>query len=126
MADSPQACIVALGANDALRGLDPGQAEANLAATLEELNRRGVKTLLVGGASPDGGRQYAQNLNAIYPRLAQHFGVALYPFFLAGVIEDRRLTMDGLSPTAQGVRVIAQGLYAQARRLVLPAQPQAR
>jgi acyl-CoA thioesterase I len=123
LADPPQACILALGANDALRGLDPASAEANLAAILEELNRRGVRTLLVGwGATPDWGRPYAENFNAIYPRLAARFGLDLYPSILAGVSGQPGLTLDGLHPTPQGVRIMAQGLHAQVRRLVLAAQ----
>jgi acyl-CoA thioesterase-1 len=124
-ADPPQACIVALGANDALRGLNPEQAEANLAAILTELTSRGVKVLLAGWwASPEWStHRYANSFNEIYPRLAARFGVDLYPSFLAGVIDDSRLTMDGLHPTNQGVRIMAQGIYPQARRLVLAAQP---
>ncbi len=123
LADPPQACILALGANDALRGQDPAQAEANLAAILEELARHGVKTLLVGWeATPDWGRSYAERFNAIYPRLAARFGLDLYPSILAGVMGDPRLTLDGLHPTPQGVRVMARGIQPQVRRLVLAVQ----
>ncbi|MBI4800492.1 MAG: arylesterase [Desulfarculus sp.] len=118
--DPPQAAILELGANDCLRGLDPAAAEENLSAMLHELTSRGVKVLLAGMLAPSyRGEPYVKNFNAIYPRLAQRFGVDLYPFFLAGVWEDQRLTMDGLHPTAKGVRVIAQGIYPQAKRLAL-------
>ncbi|MBI5521660.1 MAG: arylesterase [Desulfarculus sp.] len=118
--DPPQAAILELGANDCLRGLDPAAAEENLSAMLHELTSRGVKVLLAGMLAPSyRGEGYVKSFNAIYPRLAQRHGVDLYPFFLAGVWEDQRLTMDGLHPTAKGVRVIAQGIYPQAKRLAL-------
>lgn len=122
LAEPPQAAILELGANDCLRGLDPAGVEDNLAAMLGELTSRGVKVLLAGMLAPSyQGQDYAQSFNAIYPRLAQRFGVDLYPFFLAGVWDEPRLTMDGLHPTPRGVRVIAQGIYPQAKRLAQSA-----
>lgn len=133
LGDSPQAAIVALGANDALRGLDPALAEANLAAILQALTSRGIRVLLAAWrATPDWGLPYAARFDEIYPRLATRFGVDLYPHFMAGVLDQpglshpvlgrSSLTLDGLHPTAQGVRVMARGIYPQVKGLVLAAR----
>jgi acyl-CoA thioesterase I len=103
-----QAVILELGANDALRGIDPAVPRAALTEILTRLKARGVAVLLCGMlAPPNYGSEYAQRFNAIYPDLAKSFGVPLYPFFLEGVATHANLTQpDGLHPTAEGVDVI--------------------
>lgn len=124
LADKPHLAIVELGANDSLRGLDPDQARANLAAILAELRKRGVGTLLAGMlAPPNLGADYGARFNAIYPGLAQEFGVPLYPFFLEGVAGKALLNQpDGLHPNAQGIEVIVQSILPH----LLPLLPKAR
>ncbi len=113
----PDLVIVELGANDMLRGLDPGQAEANLDAILAELKRRKVPVLLAGMvAAPNLGPGYAARFNPIYPRLAKKYGVPLYPFFLQGVAGKRPLQIaDGIHPNARGVAVIVRGIAPQVK-----------
>lgn len=108
----PDLAIVELGANDMLRGLDPGQARTNLDAILGELQKRGIKVLLAGMvAAPNLGRAYANRFNAIYPALARKYRVPLYPFFLAGVAGNRRLQIaDGMHPNPGGVKIIVASI----------------
>jgi acyl-CoA thioesterase-1 len=106
------AVIVELGANDALRGVDPAVTRAALMDILARLKARGIAVLLCGMiAPPNYGGDYSSRFNAIYPDLAKSFGVPLYPFFLEGVATQARLNQaDGLHPTAEGVDVIVKNI----------------
>ena len=108
LADHPGYAIVALGANDMLRGLDPQQAYDNLDKILGRLHDAKVKALLVGmQAATNWGRDYKQAFDAIYPKLAAKWKVPLYPFLLDGVALDEKLNQgDGLHPNAAGVMVM--------------------
>jgi len=110
LADDPDLALVELGANDGLRGIDPAATRENLAGILEQLVARGVPTLLTGMyAPPNLGREYGEAFDAIYPDLAQTYGVPLYPFFLEGVATDPALNQDdGIHPNAEGVDVIVE------------------
>lgn len=110
LGDKPDLVILELGANDALRGIAPAQVEANLDAILTRLRAEGVAVVLAGMyAPPNMGAEYAKAFNGIYPRLAEKHGVALYPFFLEGVVTRRELLLDdGMHPTAEGVAEIVR------------------
>jgi acyl-CoA thioesterase-1 len=110
--EGTQAVIVELGANDALRGVDPTVTRAALTDILTRLKARGIAVLLCGMlAPPNYGSDYSARFNAIYPDLAKSFGVPLYPFFLEGVAADARLNQaDGMHPTAEGVDVIVRNI----------------
>jgi len=112
--------ILELGANDALRGLDPAVPRAALEAILRRLKERGIPVLLCGMLSPPNlGADYARAFNAIYPDLARTYDAALYPFFLDGVAGQRRLNQaDGLHPTAAGVDVIVAGILPKVEELI--------
>jgi acyl-CoA thioesterase-1 len=104
--------ILELGANDSLRGVDPAVTRRNLDAMLVELARRKIPVLLAGMlAPPNLGPDYGQAFNSIYPDLARHHGVALYPFFLDGVAARPKLNQhDGLHPNKAGVGVIVAAM----------------
>ncbi|MFK8252843.1 arylesterase [Ancylobacter terrae] len=106
--DGTQGVILELGANDALRGIDPAITKQALADALARLKARGIPVLLAGmRAPPNLGAAYAGRFDAIYPDLAAAAGVALYPFFLDGVAGQAKLNQpDGIHPTAAGVDVI--------------------
>jgi acyl-CoA thioesterase-1 len=110
LADRPSVAIVELGANDGLRGLDPGQTARNLDAIVATLQGRGVRVLLAGMlAPPNLGREYGDAFRQAYREVAARRQVPLYPFFLDGVAGDPRLNQkDGLHPTAEGVTVIVE------------------
>ena len=112
LADHPRFALVALGANDALRGLDPGQAYDNLDGILARLKGAGVKALLIGMRAPTNwGRDYQRDFDAIYPKLAAKWHVPLYPFLLEGVALDPKLNQDdGLHPNAAGVAAMVRGV----------------
>lgn len=123
LGDKPQYALVELGANDMLRGLDPDEAYANLDKILAQLKGAQVQTLLLGmRAAANWGPAYQHRFDAIYPKLAAKWKVPLYPFFLAGVALDPKLTQaDGLHPNAQGVAVIVARLAPAVERLIAPA-----
>lgn len=104
----PDLVMVNLGGNDMLRGIDPAETRTNLTAICEELKRRGIPILLTGMiAAPNMGRDYAESFNAIYADLAKQYDAALYPFFLDGVVTDRRLMQpDRVHPTSEGIGTI--------------------
>lgn len=116
----PDLVIVELGANDMLRGLDPGKAEANLDAVLAELARRRIPVLLAGMvAAPNLGPEYGRLFNPIYSRLAKKYRVPLYPFFLQGIVSDRSLHIgDAIHPNKAGVSVIVGSILPQVKPLL--------
>ena len=110
--DGTEAVIVELGANDALRGIDPAVTRAALTEILTRLKARKIAVFLCGMlAPPNYGSEYADRFNAIYPELSKSFGVPLYPFFLEGVAADAKLNQaDGIHPTAEGIDVIVKNM----------------
>ncbi|MGE0723165.1 MAG: arylesterase [Alphaproteobacteria bacterium] len=120
LADKPTAALVALGANDALRGIDPARTFENLDRIVARLKAEGIPTLLVGMlAPPNLGREYGEAFNALYPRLAAKHGVPLYEFFLDGVAAEPALNQaDGIHPNAAGVRVMVERMLPAVERLL--------
>lgn len=112
VASDTRLCVVALGGNDLLQGVEPAQTKANLRGILQKLKARGVGAVLVGvGAPPSIGEAYAREFNAIYPSLAREFAVPLYANILAGVGGNQALLQrDGIHPNAAGARRIGEAL----------------
>ena len=108
--DGTAAVILELGANDALRGIDPALTRNALGEIIQRLQQRGIAVLLCGmRAPPNYGADYAARFDAIYPDLAKQFDVPLYPFFLDGVAAETSLNQaDGMHPTAAGVDRIVE------------------
>ncbi|SEN03577.1 arylesterase [Bradyrhizobium sp. OK095] len=106
--DGTEGVIIELGANDALRGIDPDLTRAALTEIVARLKARRIPVMLCGMlAPPNYGADYAARFNSIYPDLAKKFDVPLYPFFLDGVAADAKLNQaDGIHPTAAGVDII--------------------
>ncbi|WP_454002261.1 arylesterase [Afipia felis] len=123
--EGTQAVIVELGANDMLRGVDPEVTRAALGEIIQRLKARGLAVLLCGMyAAPNLGEAYGHAFNSIYPDLAKKYGVALYPFFLDGVVDDKALKQaDGLHPTAAGVDVIVQRMLPAVEAFVKTLPP---
>jgi len=105
--------IVALGGNDALRGLPVSQLKANLARIIERAQARGITVVLAGmEAPPNWGDQYTRAFHEVYPALAKQYHVALVPFLLEGVAGIDRLNQrDGIHPTAEGDRMVADTVW---------------
>jgi acyl-CoA thioesterase-1 len=112
LADKPDIVLIELGANDALRGLDPALAERNLSAIIEKLKAAGVTVWVAGMMAPRNfGPEYVAAFDGLYKRLADKYQVPLYPFILDAVAQDPALNQaDGLHPNAQGAQVIADRL----------------
>lgn len=110
LTDQPDLVIIELGANDALRGLQPTQTRQNLDRILQHLQEKGIPALLTGMKAPRNlGRTYYTNFDRIYPELAQKYNIPFYPFFLEGVTGVPGLNQpDGMHPTLAGVDVIVQ------------------
>jgi acyl-CoA thioesterase-1 len=124
--EGTQAVIVELGANDALRGIDPKITRAALTDIVSRLKGRGVAVMLCGMlAPPNYGSDYADRFNSIYPDLAKAFDVPLYPFFLAGVAADAKLNQaDGIHPTAEGVDIIVNNMLPTVETFLRPIRLQ--
>jgi acyl-CoA thioesterase-1 len=118
--DGTDAVILELGANDALRGIDPAVTRKALTEIVHRLKQRKIAILLCGMLAPRNlGADYAKAFDAIYPALATAEGLALYPFFLEGVATEAKLNQaDGLHPTAAGVDVIVAGILPKVREIV--------
>jgi acyl-CoA thioesterase-1 len=105
--------VIALGANDAMRGQSPVQTRENLAQIIEAAQKRGVQVLMAGmEAPPNLGDQFRAEFRAVFPDLAATYQVRLLPFLLAGIAGEARLNQeDGIHPNAEGQRMIADMLY---------------
>jgi len=114
------AVILELGANDALRGLDPARAKANLDRIIAIIKASGAQVLLAGMLAPHNlGEAYARAFDAIYPDLAAKHGVMLYPFFLDGVALNAKLSLaDGLHPNSEGVAKITERILPLVEQLI--------
>jgi acyl-CoA thioesterase-1 len=106
--------IVALGANDGLRGLPIDELKRNLSEIIERAQARGVTVILAGmEAPPNYGRPYAAAFREVYPALAKRYHVQLIPFLLRGVAGDAVLNQrDGIHPSAEGARILADNVWA--------------
>ena len=120
LADRPHAVIVALGANDALRAIDPALARSNLDRILDALAERRLPVLLAGMLAPRNlGPDYGAKFDAIYPELAARHGALLYPFLLDGVATVAALNQaDGIHPNEAGVEVVVERILPSVLCLV--------
>ena len=121
---SPEVVIVALGANDGLRGQDPKMTRANLEEIVTRLQDAGARVLLAGmRLPPNYGDEYTKEFEAVFPAVARRAKVGLMPFLLDGVAGIPRLNQaDGIHPTAAGQQVIADHLWPYLRPLLRPTK----
>jgi len=106
--------IVALGANDGLRGLPLEQLRGNLSQIIERAQGKGIAVLLAGmEAPPNYGRDYIAGFHKIYPELAAQYHIALVPFLLQNVAGNASLNQrDGIHPTPEGARIVADNVWS--------------
>jgi acyl-CoA thioesterase-1 len=119
-----EAVIVALGANDMLRGIDPQVTRQALDAIVRRLSERKLAVLIAGmKAAPNLGPDYGGQFEATYADLARKYDALLYPFFLEGVAAVPALNQrDGLHPTAAGVDVMVRGILPKVEELIARAK----
>jgi acyl-CoA thioesterase I len=112
--------VVALGANDGLRGVDVSTVEQNLSTIIDAAQGRGIRVLLCGMETlPTHGWDYTVAFHYVFPRLAQQHAVPLVPFLLAGVALAPDMTgPDGFHPNAAGARRIAETIWPYLESLV--------
>lgn len=120
------AVIIELGANDALRGLDPKLTRSGLDEIVKRLRQRHVAVMLAGMYAPRNlGPEYSAQFDPIYSDLAKAYDLPLYPFFLDGVASDPKLNQpDGLHPTAAGVDIIVARILPTVEALLTKVSAQ--
>ncbi|WP_133482820.1 MULTISPECIES: arylesterase [Halomonas] len=98
----PDIVVLELGGNDGLRGLPPGQFEANMRRMIEDSRAAGAEVLLLGiDIPPNYGQAYRDAFTGVYYRLADEFDLPLVPFLLEGVaLKSELMQSDGIHPTA--------------------------
>jgi len=116
----PDLLLLALGANDGLRGIDPASTRRNLARVLELARDLELPAVLAGmRLPPNYGAEHVEAFEALFPSLAKEYGVPLVPFLLEGVAARPELNLaDGIHPTAQGYRLVADNLLPVLRPLL--------
>jgi acyl-CoA thioesterase I len=113
LGDRPRILIVALGANDGLRGVPVADVRRNLEEIIEGAQAQGVSVLLCGmEAFPIYGWQYTVDFHRLFPDLAAKYGVPLVPFLLNGVVGNSALLLpDMVHPNAAGAQAIAENIW---------------
>jgi acyl-CoA thioesterase-1 len=97
----PKIVIIELGANDGLRGSPIDDTENNLKVIIELSRKANAKVLLLGiQIPPNYGLEYAKQFQALFPKLAKRYKIALVPFMLKGISPDQ-FQVDNLHPNAE-------------------------
>jgi acyl-CoA thioesterase-1 len=117
---TPSLVIVALGANDMLRGLPIEQTKSNLASIIEIIQKRKIPILLVGMKSPlNYPTPFIKKFDGLYEELSEQYDIPLYPFFLEGVALKSDLNQaDGIHPNVEGIKLIANNLLPQVKEIL--------
>jgi acyl-CoA thioesterase I len=112
--------ILELGANDALRGIQPSITRKNLEQILIILQEKNIPVLLTGmKAPPNMGANYTTEFDQIFPDLAEKYGTDFYPFFLEDVAAVRALNQkDYIHPNADGVKIIVNNMLPYVQRFI--------
>lgn len=105
--------IISIGANDALRGINPKITSENIKNTLSHLKKINMPAMLIGMKAPNNlGNEYVSDFNQIYPRLAKVYKASFYPFFLKDVALVPSLNQnDMIHPNKYGVKKIVDNIY---------------
>jgi acyl-CoA thioesterase-1 len=106
----PDMLILALGANDGLRGLSISQMEQNLSACIELAREKQIKIILAGmKIPPNYGHGYTRAFEQTFENLSKKYDLTLIPFLLKDVAGRSDLNQaDGIHPNADGHKMIAQ------------------
>lgn len=109
----PTHMVLALGANDGLRGLKVEQSENNLKNIIEAAQKQGMKVILAGMQMPTNyGADYRKKFEAIYPKLSKEYKIALIPFLLENVGGVSKLNLpDGIHPNPEGHKIVAETVW---------------
>jgi acyl-CoA thioesterase-1 len=112
--------IVALGANDGLRGVPAEELKRNLGEIIEKAQARGAAVILAGmEAPPNFGTAYTNAFRAVYAGLVKQYGVKFVPFLLEGVAGVEVMNQrDGIHPNAEGAVVVTDRVWAVLQPMV--------
>ena len=105
--------VISIGANDALRGIEPRVTYINIENILKFLNKSKIPTMLIGMKAPNNlGMSYVNEFNNIYPELSQKYQTTFYPFLLKDVVLKPNLNQsDMIHPNKKGVKKIVENIY---------------
>ena len=115
-----RALVLALGANDGLRGLPTDQMKHNLELVLDRAKSRNIPVVLAGmEAPPNNGPDYTRAFRQVYIDLAKEYDVRFVPFLLLGVAGNPSLNQgDGIHPNARGAEIVADLVWAELEQLL--------
>lgn len=118
--EGTDAVILELGANDALRGIDPKLSRKSLKEILTRLKARNIDVLIAGMQAPTNwGPEFKKKFDGMFQELANESGALLYPFFLDGVAMQASLNLpDGMHPTGQGIGIIVESILPKVEELI--------
>jgi acyl-CoA thioesterase-1 len=116
----PRAVVIALGANDGLRGQSIDSMAENLSAMARSARAAGARVLLVGmRIPPNYGPQYTQKFHAAFADVAKAQKVPLVPFLLEGFAERRELFQsDGIHPAQAAQPLMLETVWRQLEPLL--------
>lgn len=106
----PDILVLALGANDGLRGLKVADTQTNLTNVIEKAQKQNIKVILVGMQMPPNyGAAYRKQFEQMFPTLAKKYKLKLVPFMLEGVAAIPALNLaDGIHPNAKGHVILSK------------------
>lgn len=109
----PEIIVIALGANDGLRGFKPEDTRKNIDEAITKAQKAGVKVVLAGMQMPPNyGDQYRETFKGLYPELAKKYGIDLIPFLLEKVAGEKDLNLeDGIHPNEKGYVIVADSVW---------------
>lgn len=116
----PDILLIALGANDGLRGMKLEQTKRNLSELIELARTKGIRILLAGiQIPPNYGKEYVEGFRGIYLSLAKEHSLPMIPFLLEGVGGEKEMNLpDGIHPNEQGHRKMAENVYPHLIKLL--------
>lgn len=108
----PDIMILALGANDGLRGVNVDETTKNLEAVITKAQKSGIKVILAGMQMPPNyGKGYAEKFNSMFPALAKKHNLTFIPFILEGIAGKPALNLpDGIHPNPEGHKIMAKNV----------------
>ncbi|HUP56855.1 MAG TPA: arylesterase [Bdellovibrionota bacterium] len=125
--NKPDILILALGANDGLRGMKLSETRKNLSRVIAMAKEKGVEVLLAGmRVPPNYGKEFTEGFEALYRDLAREHSVALVPFLLEGIGGEKEMNLDdGIHPNERGHQKMAETILPHLLKLVKKLDPKA-
>jgi acyl-CoA thioesterase-1 len=114
--------VLELGANDGLRGIPVTETRKNLQSIIDKVKSKYPQAQIVLAGMqipPNMGQQFSREFSGLYPALAKENNITLIPFLLDGVGGELKLNQqDGIHPTAEGHRIVAENVWKELKTLL--------